>query len=81
MAAVIIFCSIVIVAILALLIVIKSTNNRVKKLAGDVEFLNAGYDALEKQNSERYANESSIFGRIELIEGKMTKNTKKSIKQ
>lgn len=46
-----------------------------------MEFLNAGYDNLEKQNAKHYANEGTLGSRIEFIENKIVKTTKKTSKE
>lgn len=77
----IIFLVISVLALVVLLIVSKRLDKRMKQLEKDVEFLNAGYDALEKQNAEHYANEGTLGNRLTVIESKMVKTAKKSTKE
>ena len=70
-----------VLALAVLLIVSKRIDKRIKQLEKDVEFLNAGYDALEKQGAEHYAHEGTLGSRIEFIESKMVKTTKKPSKE
>ena len=53
----------------------------VEKTQKDITALNALYDALEKQGAEHYANEGTLGSRIEFIESKMVKTTKKPSKE
>lgn len=77
----IIILAIVVLALAVLLIVSKRLDKRIEQLEKDVEFLNAGYDYLEKQNAEHYANEGTLGSRITFIESKMVKTAKKSTKE
>lgn len=77
----IIFLVISVLALVVLFIMSKRLNKRMNQLEKDVEFLNAGYDTLEKQGAEHYANEGTLGSRIEFIESKMVKKTKKPSKE
>lgn len=70
-----------VLALVVLFIMSKRLNKRMNQLEKDVEFLNAVYDALEKQGAEHYANEGTLGSRIEFIESKMVKKTKKPSKE
>lgn len=77
----IIFLVISVLALIVLLIVSKRLDKRMKQLEKDMEFLNACYDALEKQNAEHYANDGTLGNRLAFIESKMVKTTKKPTKE
>ena len=70
-----------VLALAALVIMSKRLDKRMNQLDKDVEFLNAGYDNLEKQNAEHYANEGTLGSRLAFIESKMVKKAKKSTKE
>ena len=75
---------ILVLAVLALVVLVimsKRLDKRMNQLDKDVEFLNAGYDNLEKQNAEHYANEGTLGSRLAFIESKMVKKAKKSTKE
>lgn len=77
----IIILAIVVLALAVLIIVSKRLDKRMEQLEIDMEFLNAGYDSLEKQNAEHYANEGTLGNRLAFIESKMVKTTKKPNKK
>lgn len=75
---------ILVLAVLALAVLVimsKRLDKRIRHLEKDVEFLNAGYDNLEKQDAKHYANEGTLGSRLEFIENKMVKSTKKPNKK